>query len=419
MMIDEAEILVRSGKGGDGMVHFHREKFVARGGPDGGDGGRGGDVILRATRSLSTLAKFQHQNKFLAKDGGNGSVNNQTGRSADSLVALVPMGTLVFDSDSGELVADLISDGQEVVVCKGGRGGRGNTHFTTARRQAPRIAEKGEPGEEKRLRLELKLIADVGLVGKPNAGKSSLLAAVTNAKPKIADYPFTTLRPNLGIAYLDDDHQLILADIPGLLEGAAEGVGLGVSFLKHIQRTRVLIHVLDGTAADPLADYEQINAELAAFDEVLAAKPQVVALNKMDMREAADGFKIIRDKLSTNGVAVFPISAMTREGLQPLLWKAYEILQSLPELPVEVDLPVYRPEETGREFTITRTGSGWRVEGRAIERSAEMTYWEHEPSVRRFYRYFVRLGIDKALRDAGVQEGDTVEIAGYELEWQD
>ncbi len=420
MFIDEAEIQVSSGKGGDGMVHFHREKYVARGGPDGGDGGKGGDIILQASRSINSLAKFQHKSQFIADSGKNGAVSNQTGRSADDLVIIVPLGTLVFDAKSNELLADLIHDQQRVTLCKGGRGGRGNTHFTSARRQAPRIAEKGEPGESKSLRLELKLIADVGLVGKPNAGKSSLLAAVTRARPKIADYPFTTIVPNLGIANLDDDHLLILADIPGLLEGAAEGYGLGVTFLKHIQRTRLLIHMLDGASPDPIADYDQINKELAAFDEKLAAKPQIVALNKIDMREAGEVFTLVKRALGERGVEVFPISAMTREGLQPLLWKAYEILQALPEEPEPEDaLPVYKPEAPDNDFTIKRTGYGWRVEGKAIERAAEMTFWEHEPSIRRFYRYFVSLGIDKALREAGVQEGDTVEIGEFELEWQD
>src|SRR5574340_364972 len=263
MFIDEAAIFVRSGKGGDGFVHFHREKYVNRGGPDGGDGGRGGDVILKVVPTLNTLVNFRYQRKFVADDGKKGGVNNMTGRSADDLVIPVPPGTVVYDELTGELLGDLTEPDQSLTVCKGGRGGRGNPHFATSRNQAPTIGEKGEPAEERSLRLELKLIADVGLVGVPNAGKSSFLAAVTNARPKIADYPFTTIDPTLGVAVLDMDTTLVLADIPGLIEGAHQGVGLGDAFLRHIQRTRVLIHLLDGMSEDPLADYSQINSELA------------------------------------------------------------------------------------------------------------------------------------------------------------
>lgn len=419
MFIDEAEIYVRSGKGGNGMVHFHREKYVNRGGPDGGDGGRGGDVIFQATRSLSTLAKFHHQSRFIAEDGGNGKVSNQYGRSAANLVIPVPVGTLIYDREAGNLLADLTEDGQQIVICKGGRGGRGNPHFASARRQAPRIAEKGEPSEEKNLKLELKLIADVGIVGVPNAGKSSLLAAVTNAKPKIADYPFTTLYPNLGVANLDDDTQLILADIPGLIEGAHTGIGLGLAFLRHIQRTRVLIHVLDGLSEDPVADFTQINSELSIFDPDLAKKPQLVAFNKMDLPDVAEKWPLYKGKLEKKGYKVFPISAATREGITPLLWKALEVLKSLPEIVYEEEIPVYKPEINSRDFLVKKIDRGWKVEGAAVERAAEMSYWEHEPSVRRFYKLIVKLGIDEALRNAGVKEGDTVVIADYELEWVD
>src|SRR5512135_3105601 len=266
MFIDTAEIIVHSGKGGNGMVHFHREKYVPRGGPDGGDGGRGGDVFLEVVPTLNTLANFRHKTRYIAPDGGRGGPNNMSGRGAKDLVVPVPPGTLVYHSETGELLGDLVEAGQRLLVAKGGRGGRGNQHFATSSRQAPRIAEKGEPSEEKNLRLELKLIADVGIVGMPNAGKSSLQAAVTNAKPKIADYPFTTLEPNLGVVELDEDTTMVLADIPGLVEGAHMGVGLGDSFLRHIQRCRVLIHLLDGMAEDPLADFSQINSELALFN---------------------------------------------------------------------------------------------------------------------------------------------------------
>jgi GTP-binding protein len=319
-------------------------------------------------------------------------------------------------------LGDLVEAGQRLLVAKGGRGGRGNQHFATASRQAPRIAEKGEPSEEKNMRLELKLLADVGIVGMPNAGKSSLLAAVSNAKPKIADYPFTTLEPNLGVVDLDLDTSIVLADIPGLVEGAHLGIGLGDAFLRHIQRTRVLIHLLDGLSEDPLADFSQINSELALFDPRLGEKPQIVALNKTDMPDAQARWVKVKQELEKRGYEPVAISALTRENLQPLLWRAYELLQNAPEpeaVAVQA-MPVYRPETNPKAFTIGREpDGGYRVRGEAIERSAAMTYWEEESAVLRFYRVIKALGIDSALRKAGIQEGDTVYIGDYELEWTD
>jgi GTP-binding protein len=263
MFIDEATLLTQSGKGGDGVVHFRREKYIPRGGPDGGDGGRGGDVIIKVKLTLNTLYEFHHKQRFIAKDGERGSKSNRTGRSAENLIIYVPPGTVIYNNDNGQVIADLVAEDQEIMICKGGRGGRGNARFANSREQTPRIAEKGEPGQEMTIKLELKLIADVGIIGVPNAGKSTLLAAITNAKPKIADYPFTTIEPNLGVAALDDDNTLVLADIPGLIEGAHSGSGLGFEFLRHIQRTRVLVHLLDGLADNPIIDYAQINSELA------------------------------------------------------------------------------------------------------------------------------------------------------------
>ena len=419
MFIDEISIYVQSGKGGDGMVHFLRQKFIARGGPDGGDGGRGGDVILQVNPKLNTLAHFQQNARFIAKDGRNGGPTNMTGRSAEHLIIPVPPGTMVYDAATDELLGDLVEPGQQLTVCKGGRGGRGNQHFASSRNQAPRTAERGEPGQERGLRLELKLIADVGIVGVPNAGKSSLLAAVTNAKPKIANYPFTTLEPNLGVALLDHLNSLVLADIPGLVEGAHMGVGLGDAFLRHIQRTRVLIHLLDGMSEDPLADFSQINSELALFDAGLAKKPQIVVLNKMDQPEVQERWPKIRKELKKRGYEPFAISALARTDVNPVLWKAVELLQTAPEPTVVGELPVYRPEEDPRTFTVEKTDSGYVVRGRAIERAAAMTYWEHDGSVRRFQRLMETLGVEDALRKAGVEEGDTVTIAGFELDWQD
>ena len=419
MFIDEATIFVRSGRGGAGMMHFHREKYVPRGGPDGGDGGRGGDVIFRVVKTLNTLNSFRYKRKYIAPDGGNGGPSNMSGRSAENLVIPVPPGTIVYDADTNELLGDLVEDGQELMVCKGGRGGRGNQHFATSRNQAPRTAEKGEPPEEKNIRLELKLLADVGIVGVPNAGKSSLLSAVTNAKPKIADYPFTTLEPNLGVARLDEETDLILADIPGLIEGAHQGVGLGDAFLRHIQRTRVLIHVLDGSAEDPLADFSQINSELALFDDLLAKKPQVVVVNKIDLPEVKERWEGLRKGLKKRGYEAFAISALTRENLAPVLWKAHQLLLETPIPEVIPEMPVYKPSEDPRDFTIVREGEGWRVNGKAIERAAEMTYWEHDGSVRRFHHLMEKLGVDEALRQQGVGNGDLVYILDYELEWQE
>ncbi len=417
--IDQATIYVRAGKGGDGIVHFRREKYVPKGGPDGGDGGRGGDVVLVVNPHLNTLAAFRHQRKFIAESGGRGGPNNRTGKSGDDLLIEVPPGTVVYDADTGELLGDLTAPGQRLVVARGGRGGRGNARFATSRNRAPRMAERGEPGEERHLRLELKLIADVGLVGVPNAGKSTLLAAVTNARPKIAPYPFTTLVPNLGVAELDEATTLVLADIPGLIEGAHQGVGLGHDFLRHIQRTRVLIHLLDGLAEDPVADFAQINTELALFDPKLAEKPQIVAFNKMDLPEVRERWPEVQKAIAARGYEIHPISAVTGENLRPLLWRAYHVLQETPPPEPEETLPVYRPAEDPRAFTIEKVPDGFRVHCKALERAAAMTYWELDQSVRRFHRILEALGIEKALREAGVEPGDTVYIGKYELEWLD
>jgi GTPase len=419
MFIDEAKIYVRSGRGGAGMMHFHREKYVPRGGPDGGDGGRGADVIFKVLPTLNTLQSFRYKHKFIGPDGDNGGSSNMTGRSAKNLVIPVPPGTIIYDDLTGVILGDLVHDGDELTVCKGGRGGLGNQHFATSRNQAPRTAEKGEPPEEKNLRLELKLLADIGIVGVPNAGKSSFLAAVTNANPKIADYPFTTIEPNLGVAVLDEENTLILADIPGLIEGAHEGTGLGYAFLKHIQRTRVLIHVLDGLAEDPLADFTQTNSELALYDPMLGKKPQVVAFNKVDMPEALEKWLPVKKKLSKMGIEGFPISTVTHENLIKVLWRAKELLLTSPEPEIKETLPIYKPEEDPRDFKVVREADGWRVTGAAIERAAEMTYWEHDGSVRRFHHLMVTFGVDEALRKVGIENGETVYIKDYELEWQD
>lgn len=421
MFIDQVNIHVKSGKGGDGMVHFRREKYEPRGGPDGGDGGRGGDVIFEVKPTLNSLSHFRPKQKFAAENGANGGSAQKTGRDGKDLVIPVPPGTVIYDAETGALLGDLTEAGQRLVVCKGGRGGRGNQHFATSRNQAPRIAERGEPHEEKFLRLELKLIADIGIVGLPNAGKSTLLSVLTNAKPKIGDYPFTTLEPNLGVAKIDEDTAVVLADIPGLIEGAHAGAGLGHDFLRHIQRTRVLIHLLDGLSEDPLADFSQINSELALFDPKLAKKPQVVVLNKIDQPDVRERLHDIKAGFKKRGVDLIAASAMARTNTREVLLKAYQKLRELkPDQMEEEVLPVYKPETDPNHFEIERgSGNEWRIRGIAIERAAKMTYWEHDGSVRRFQRLMQKLGVDEALRQAGVREGDTVFIGDFELEWQE
>ncbi len=420
MFIDQVVIDVKAGRGGDGVIHFRREKYVPLGGPDGGDGGKGGDVILCVRDTLNTLSHFRHRRIFRAQDGSRGGGNNKSGKSGDDLIIGVPPGTVVYDATTGTLIGDMVEKNQTLIVCKGGRGGKGNARFANSRNRAPRIAEKGEPPEERELKLELKLIADIGIVGVPNAGKSTFLSVVTNAKPKIASYPFTTLEPNLGVAELDVDNSLVLADIPGLIEGAHQGIGLGHDFLRHIQRTKVLIHLLDGLSDDPVADFAQINSELALFDPKLGEKPQVVALNKMDLGDVQEKAGAIKSALKARGYNVSLISAVTGEGVRDLLFRAKKTLEQLPvEKPVEDSLPLYQAEDDPKAFTVTETEKGYRVSGDAIERAASMTYWEEPQSIRRFQRILETLGIDETLRKAGISNGDTVFIGQYELEWKD
>jgi len=402
------------------MVHFRREKFVPLGGPDGGDGGRGGNVIFEVKATLNTLSAFRQNEKFAADPGKNGGGSEKTGRGGKDLIIPVPPGTVIYDAETGALLGDLTTAGQQLLVCKGGRGGLGNQHYATSRNQAPRMAERGEPHEEKLLRLELKLIADIGIIGLPNAGKSTLLAALTNAKPKIGDYPFTTLEPNLGVAKIDDDVTVVMADIPGLIEGAAEGAGLGHDFLRHIQRTRVLIHMIDGLSEDPLADFSQINNELSLFDTKLGTKPQIVALNKIDQPDVQERLKKIKASFKKQKVELMEVSAMARTNTRDILLAAHRKLADIPPEEIDDTLPVYKPEVDPNLFEVAQEDEDrWRVTGVAIERSAKMTYWEHDGSVRRFQKLMERLGVDKALREAGIQEGDTVFVGNFELEWKD
>ena len=418
MFLDQAKIIVKAGDGGNGCVSFRREKYVPLGGPNGGDGGRGGDVVLVVEHRLNTLSAFQHKTRFEAQRGKNGGGKDQTGASGEDLRIRIPPGTSVRDAGTGMLVADLTSPGQELTVARGGRGGRGNARFATSTNQAPRMAENGEPGESKTLVLELKLIADVGIVGLPNAGKSTLLASVSAARPKIADYPFTTLEPYLGVVTLDDDTSLVLADIPGLIEGASKGAGLGHEFLRHIERTRVLIHLLDGSRENPLADFDTINEELAAHGHGLAAKPQIVGFNKMDLPDAQANWPRVKSELERRGVEAMAVSAVAQDGVRELLYRASQKLVELPPVEIEEPIPVITLTDASREpFTIERRHDGWHVGGARLEKLVAMSRFDSFEALQHLQHKLEKLGVIEALTQAGVQEGDTVYVAEYEMEW--
>lgn len=424
---DQATIEVRSGRGGNGAATFRREKFVPRGGPNGGDGGRGGDVYLYADDSLNTLLHFRYEREFNAEDGGHGMKNKMYGRHGQDQTINVPVGTLVravIDGTTYEI--DLDRPGQRLLVARGGKGGLGNVHFTSSTRQVPRIAELGEPGETLELELELKLIADVGLVGFPNAGKSTLLSVISAAKPKIANYPFTTLQPNLGIVEVGDYDRLIVADIPGLIEGAHSGIGLGHDFLRHIERTRVLIHIVDAAGVDgrdPLDDFHQINAELRLYRPELADRPQVVALNKIDLPEAQADLDRLRRELPVAATDIFTISAATHSGLEPMLRRVAELVRAQPtpvREAVEADEPPLTwplPIVDENVFQIVQEAGVWRVRGVKIERLVAMTNFAQAEAVDRVQRVLEASGISAALVKAGVQDGDMVRIGKADLEW--
>ncbi|WP_338824960.1 GTPase Obg [Moorella humiferrea] len=421
MFYDEAKIYVRGGDGGNGIVAFRREKYVPRGGPSGGDGGRGGSVILEADASLRTLVDFRYRTHYRAERGQHGQGKNKHGRSAPDLVLRVPVGVVVRDAATGQILADLVEPGQRVVVAAGGRGGRGNARFATPTDRAPTYAEKGEPGEERWLILELKLLADVGLIGMPNAGKSTLLSRISAARPKIADYPFTTLTPVLGMVRMDEGKSFVVADIPGLIEGAHQGAGLGLKFLRHIERTRVLVHVLDVSlpAEDVWRNWQVVNKELEHYNPQLARRPQVIAANKMDVPGGEEKVAYLKDRLA-DAYPVFPIAAATGAGLEPLLYYLAEMLERLPP-----PAPLIEPEEekvtafTPEEITIIREGDVFLVQNREIERRVAMTYLDNDEAVRRLQNYLRQKGLEDALQRAGVFPGATVRIGKYEFEYMD
>lgn len=418
MFLDTARIYVKAGAGGNGVLSFRRAKFEPWGGPNGGNGGRGGHVIIEAVARLNTLYSLHQQVHYRADRGEHGGGADKTGAVGADLHIEVPVGTLVRNADSGELLADLAEPGQNLVVARGGRGGRGNAAFMTGRNKAPHFAEKGEPGQEQWLTLELKLVADVGIVGVPNAGKSTLLSVISAAKPKIGDYPFTTIAPTLGVVDLGDV-PFVVADIPGLLEGAHEGFGLGLDFLRHVERTRVLIHLLRGDSPDPLGDFEAINQELVLFNPEMANKPQIVALNKSDLPDAQAAWPVIEAAMLERGLPAFLISAAANQGITPMLYRVKEALDALPKFSAPQDeLREITPPPDEKAFAAYKVADNkFYVEGVAIERAAAMTNWDYYEAGARFQRILKALGIADALREQGVQDGDVVRIGDTELVW--
>ncbi|MCY3548959.1 MAG: GTPase ObgE [Candidatus Poribacteria bacterium] len=419
--MDTAKIQVKAGNGGNGCISFRREKYVPRGGPDGGDGGSGGNVILTATLGMSTLIDLRHNPRQVAEKGGHGTGKQRDGADGADRVIRVPTGTIVRDLETTELLADLTEPGETVVVARGGIGGKGNAHFKSSTFQAPRVAEKGEPGAEREITLEVKLIADIGLVGYPNAGKSTLLARTSAATPKIAAYPFTTLRPNLGVVRINREQNFVLADIPGLIEGAHKGAGLGHQFLRHIERTKMLIHVIDLSATDgrdPIKDYEQLNLELKHYNELLTKLPQIIALNKIDMPDAAANLERVQAYFDKR--KVFPISAVTGEGVNSLMQQAYRSLQYLEarareEAETTIVFEQEFPPEPRARFELSETKEGFIVSGAEPRRAVLMTDMENEQALILLYRKLKNMGVMNALERAGAVEGDTIQIDEFEF----
>ncbi len=426
MFADSAKIYIRSGKGGDGHVSFRREIFVPAGGPDGGDGGRGGDLIFEVDDGINTLADFRYIRKYCAGDGENGGKKRCSGKDGNDLVIKVPEGTVVKDTETGMVITDMSHDNRREVLLRGGNGGKGNQHYATPTMQAPMYAQPGQPFQEMNVTLELKVIADVGLVGFPNVGKSTLLSRVTNAKPKIANYHFTTLNPNLGVVDLDGNDGFVMADIPGLIEGASEGIGLGHEFLKHIERTKVIVHVVDAASTegrDPVEDIETINAELSAYNEELSNKPQVIAANKLDVfyeEEAEEAIKKLQDAFEPKGIKVFPISAVTGKGVKELLYYVKELLGSIDQSPVifEREFVLENLDFTNEPFTVVKESDHmFVVEGPRIERMLGYTNLESEKGFGFFQRFLKENGILDELEALNIQEGDTVRMYGLQFDY--
>ncbi|EAE2029525.1 GTPase ObgE [Listeria monocytogenes] len=429
MFVDQVKIYVKAGNGGDGMVAFRREKFVPNGGPAGGDGGKGADVVFVVDEGLRTLVDFRFKRIFKAEHGEHGMSKSMHGRGAEDLVVKVPQGTIVKDIDTGEIIADLVAHGQRAVIAKAGRGGRGNKRFATPANPAPELSENGEPGQERNVQLELKVLADVGLVGFPSVGKSTLLSVVSAARPKIAAYHFTTIVPNLGMVDAGDGRSFVMADLPGLIEGASQGVGLGHQFLRHIERTRVIVHVIDMSGSEgrvPYEDYMAINNELEQYNLRLMERPQIIVANKMDMPDAEENLNEFKTKIAED-IPVFPISAVTKTGLRELLLAIADKLETTPEFPLneileqeDEDTVLYKYVAEEPDFEISREPDGTFVlSGAKIERLFTMTNFERDASISRFARQLRAMGVDEALRKRGAKDGDIVRLLNYEFEFMD
>lgn len=422
MFIDNARIFIKAGNGGNGAVSFHREKYVAAGGPDGGDGGTGGDIIFQADEGVRTLIDFRYKRKYEAEPGQNGGAAQCTGRDGEDLAIKIPVGTIIRDEQTGRILADFTKPGQTEIIAKGGRGGKGNQHFATPTRQVPNFAKAGDLGEERWILVELKLLADVGLIGYPNVGKSTILSMVSAAKPKIANYHFTTIEPNLGVVRLDAGNSFVIADIPGLIEGAHQGIGLGHEFLRHVERTKLLLHVVDVSGSegrDPLNDFEVINAELKQFNEKLAARPQIVAANKTDITEAEENFEIFKETLEEKGYKVFAISAATNKGLKELMYYIGERLKEIPDTIIteETENEVVYKAEDEQPFTVRRENETYIVEGNWARKLVCSTNFENYESLQYFQRVIKKKGVIEALEDMGINEGDTVRVHDFEFEY--
>lgn len=420
--IDRVKIYVQAGTGGNGTVAFRREAHVPKGGPSGGDGGRGGSVIFVATNSLSTLLDLRYYREYKAQNGEKGHAKKMHGADADDLVIRVPVGTCVYDDDTGNIIADLTKDGQRAVIAKGGRGGRGNARFASSRNPAPKICENGEPGEKFNLRVELKLLADVGLVGFPSVGKSTLLSVVSKARPQIADYHFTTIVPNLGVVQVKDGRSFVMADLPGLIEGASQGKGLGHQFLRHIERCRVIVHIIDMSGSegrDPYEDYVTINKELGEYEYRLLERPQIIVANKIDGDEAEENLKKFKEKLGDQ--KVFPIIAPIHEGIDAVLYAVADALETAPDFfnqEEEQESVLYTYKEDEKPFTIHNKGNGvWEVTGKKVERLVQMASFTTDDGFQRFALQIRNMGIDDALREAGCEDGDTVRLYDFEFEF--
>lgn len=423
MFTDYVKIYAKAGDGGNGAISFRREKYVAAGGPDGGDGGKGGDVYFEVNPNSNTLIDFRYKKKFKAQNGNNGEGSNKYGKGGEDLTIKVPIGTVIKDATTNEVLADLSQEGQRELVLKGGRGGKGNTHFATSTRQAPRFSQDGENGEEKELILELKLLADVGLIGFPNVGKSTFLGRTTSATPKIADYHFTTLEPNLGVVKTDYGESFVIADIPGIIEGASEGVGLGLQFLRHIERTRLLLHVIDVSGSegrDPIDDFNKINAELQKYSKKLSKRKQIIVANKIDSMQDESLYNELEKMAKENNIEIFKISAVTGEGVSELIKHVSELLKTLPkdDLIEYETRKVYKMEDKDG-YTIRREGKMFVIEGEPVERIMRRVNIEDNESLYYFQKNLDALGVNERLRKMGIQEGDIVKIADYELEWEE